>query len=55
LEVKIREKNISTGYATKWKREQDLEYYLNLGKSIGFKILESHTTNEVFQIRFQKE
>ncbi|MBY8989005.1 MAG: class I SAM-dependent methyltransferase [Candidatus Lokiarchaeota archaeon] len=54
LEVKIEEKEISTGYATKWDKEQDLEYYLNLGTSIGFKILESDTTNEIFYIRFQK-
>jgi len=55
LDIKIGEKEISTGYATKWDKEQDLEYYLNLGKAIGFKILESDTTNELFQIRFQKE
>ncbi|NVM16477.1 MAG: methyltransferase domain-containing protein [Candidatus Lokiarchaeota archaeon] len=55
LEVKVEEKEISTGYATKWDKEQDLEYYLNLGTSFGFRILESDTTNEIFYIRFQKE
>jgi len=55
IKIKIKKKEISTGYATKWDKEQDLEYYLSLGASIGFKILESDRTNEIFYIRFQKE
>jgi len=55
LEVKIEEKEISTGYATKWDKEQDLEYYLKLGTSIGFKFVEKKIMNEVFYLRFQKD
>ncbi len=55
LEVKIEDKEISTGYATKWDKEQDLEYYLKLGAAIGFKSVEKKITNEVFYLRFQKE
>ena len=55
LEVKIKEKEISTGYATKWDKEQDLEYYLELGDSIGFKIVEKKSMNEVFYLRFKKD
>lgn len=55
LEVKIKEKEISTGYATKWDKEQDLEYYLELGNLIGFKIVEKKSMNEVFYLRFQKD
>jgi ubiquinone/menaquinone biosynthesis C-methylase UbiE len=55
LEVKIEEKEISTGYATKWDKEQDLEYYLKLGTSIGFKSVETKTMNEIFYLRFQKD
>ena len=55
LEVKIEDKEISTGYATKWDKEQDFEYYLKLGTSIGFKSVEKKITNEVFYLRFQKE
>ena len=54
LEVKIGKKKISTGYATKWEKEQDLEYYLNLGTSIGFKIVEEKMMDQMFYIRFQK-
>jgi len=52
--VTIRDKKISTGYAVSWKKEQDLKYYSNLGKTIGFKILEQDVINETFYIRFQK-
>jgi len=55
LEVKIAEKEISTGYATKWDKEQDLEYYLKLGTSIGFKSVEKKIMNEIFYLRFQKD
>lgn len=54
LEVKIADKEISTGYATKWDKEQDLEYILNLGTSIGFKSVEKKLMNEIFYVRFQK-
>jgi len=54
LEVTIGDKIISTGYAVSWKKEQDLKYYSNLGKIIGFKILEQDVINETFYIRFQK-
>lgn len=54
LEVTIGDKNISTGYAVSWKKEQNLKYYSNLGKTIGFKILEQDVINETFYIRFQK-
>jgi ubiquinone/menaquinone biosynthesis C-methylase UbiE len=54
LEVKIGEKRIETGYATKWNKEQDIEYYINLGTSIGFKSAETKQLKEMFYIRFQK-
>lgn len=54
LEVKIGEKKISTGYATKWEKEQDLEYYLELGASVGFKSVEKKMMDQMFYIRFQK-
>ena len=54
LEVKIDEKIISTGYATKWNKEQDLDYYLKLGASIGFENIEKDTINQIFYIRFRK-
>ena len=55
LEVKIRDTNISTGYATKWVKEQDLEYYTNLGTSNGFSVVEKYPIDGMFYIRFKKD
>ncbi len=55
LEVKIGEKNISTGYGTKWDKEQDLEYYTNLGASNGFSVVEKYPIDGMFYIRFKKD
>ena len=54
LEVKFGEKKVKTGYATKWSKEQDLEYYIKIGSSIGFTSLETKEINELFYIRFYK-
>jgi len=54
LEVKIRDTKISTGYATKWVKEQDLEYYGKLGASNGFSVVEKHPIDGMFYIRFKK-
>ena len=55
LEVKIGETDISTGYATKWVKEQDLEYYANLGASNGFSVVEKSPIDGIFYIRFKKD
>jgi len=55
LEVKIRESEISTGYGTKWDKEQDLEYFVDLGTSNGFSVVEKYPINGIFYIRFKKE
>ena len=55
LEVKIRDTNISTGYATRWIKEQDLEYYGKLGASNGFSVVEKYPIDGMFYIRFKKD
>ncbi|MBY9016624.1 MAG: class I SAM-dependent methyltransferase [Candidatus Lokiarchaeota archaeon] len=55
LEVKIRKKKISTGYATRWVKEQDIEYYTNLGAFNGFSVVEKYPLDGIFYIRFRKE
>lgn len=54
LEVKFGEKTVETGYATKWSKVQDLEYYVKIGSSIGFTSVETKEFNELFYIRFYK-
>jgi len=55
LEVKIRKTKISTGYVTRWVKEQDLECYTNLGTSNGFSVVEKYPVDGIFYIRFKKE
>ncbi len=55
LEVKIRDTNISTGYATKWIKEQDLAYYAKLGTSNGFSVVEKDPIDGIFYVRFKKD
>ena len=54
LEVKIDDKIINTGYAIKWNKEQDMKYFLNLAKSMGFEILEQKVEKETFYLKFRK-
>ena len=55
LEVKIRDINISTGYATRWDKEQNSEYFASLGTSNGFSVVEKHPIDGMFYIRFKKD
>ena len=55
LEVKIRDTNISTGYATRWDKEQNLEYFASLGTSNGFSVVEKRPIDGMFYIRFKKD
>lgn len=55
LLVKLKEKEIETGYGTKWKeREQDASYYIDLCKKVGFEVILNETKNEIFYIKFKK-
>lgn len=56
LEVKINDKIIETGYGTYWQdKEQNMQYYIDLAKSIGFQVLEQHKEEHTFFIRFIKK
>jgi len=54
IDIKMKEKKISTGYGTFWDKTQTLDDYLRLGKDIGFKRLESKISDNTFYIKFQK-
>lgn len=55
LEVKINDKIIETGYGSKWDKVQDINYFSNLGKSVGFEVIESIEENNTFYLRFKKK
>ncbi|MFW9936719.1 MAG: class I SAM-dependent methyltransferase [Candidatus Thorarchaeota archaeon] len=54
IEISMKDKKVSTGYATHWNKQQNLKYYLKLGKEIGFKVLECVDKGEIFYLKFQK-
>ncbi|MFW9827590.1 MAG: class I SAM-dependent methyltransferase [Candidatus Thorarchaeota archaeon] len=54
LEIKINDKIIETGYGSKWDKVQDIKYFSNLGKSVGFEIIDSKEEENTFYLRFRK-
>lgn len=55
LEIKIEDKIIETGYGTLWSgREQDLSYYSNIGKEVGFEVISEEVTGQTYCLKFRK-
>ena len=56
LEVKIKDRIVETGYGTHWQdKEQNLQYFIDLVKDIGFQVKEQHEKEHTFYIRFIKK
>ena len=55
LEVDIGVKKITTGYGTSWGKKFDMEHYLDLGKKVGFKVIEKEVNGETFFIKYLKD
>ncbi len=55
LEVIIEDNKIETGYGALWNKEQNIEYFSNLGKNVGFEILESKEEEVTFYLRYKKK
>ena len=54
VEVNIGDKVIDTGYATRWNKTQNLEYFLKLGEKVGFQTIDKILKQGQIFIRFQK-
>jgi ubiquinone/menaquinone biosynthesis C-methylase UbiE len=55
LVVFVRGKEIKTGYGVKWKeRVQNMEYYLDLAKEIGFNIVDNTQQDQHFFVHLKK-
>ena len=54
VEVIIGDKMIETGYATRWDKVQDLEYFSRLGEIFNFLIIEREKKKKQIFIRFKK-
>ncbi|KKN33204.1 hypothetical protein LCGC14_0805990 [marine sediment metagenome] len=44
----------NTGYGVLWNKQQNIEYFSNLAKSLGFEILESNEEKITFFLRLRK-
>lgn len=55
LSIEIPNKTLHTGYGVLWKgKQQDIEYYIKLGKEVGFKVAKRELNESVFKVEFKK-
>lgn len=55
LEIQTNKKLIKTGYGVLRKdKEQDIEYFIKIGKKIGFKVTREEQQDQIFKIIFRK-
>ncbi|WP_066502685.1 class I SAM-dependent methyltransferase [Abyssisolibacter fermentans] len=55
LKIHLEDKIIETGYGVQWKgREQNIDLYIELGKKIGFKVIEQKLNEQTYYIKFKK-
>ena len=54
LNVKFKDKILDTGYGVKWDKIQDANHFMDLGKVVGFEVLEQQEEKNIFYIKFRK-
>lgn len=54
MKIQIKNKEIITGYGTRWNKEQDIGYFIELLQEIGFKTVNQKVEEEYFFLRLQK-
>jgi len=54
VKVIIGDKEIDTGYGTHWNKEQNIKYFIDLGKDVGFKVSSKQEVDKKIFIRFHK-
>ena len=54
LKIKVNENIINTGYGTRWKKDQNADFFLQLGKDVGFEVIEEKIAEDTFFIKFIK-
>ncbi|MFW9818175.1 MAG: hypothetical protein ACFFE5_01090, partial [Candidatus Thorarchaeota archaeon] len=54
MKVQIKNIEIITGYGTRWNKEQDINYFIDLLQEIGFKVVNQIVEEEYFFLRLQK-
>jgi ubiquinone/menaquinone biosynthesis C-methylase UbiE len=54
LKITIDDKVIDAGYGTRWEKEQNANYFIQLGREVGFEVLEQKVDDYMFYIKFKK-
>jgi len=54
IKIQIKGKKIVTGYGTRWNKEQNLEYFIDLARKVGFIISVQKQEEEHFFLRLKK-
>jgi ubiquinone/menaquinone biosynthesis C-methylase UbiE len=54
IKIQIKSKEVITGYGTRWNKEQDINFFIELAKSVGFKIVDQKLEEQYFFLRMQK-
>lgn len=54
MKVNFNRKKIITGYGTRWDKEQDIDYFIDLANNIRFKIIEQNLKEDYFFLRLRK-
>jgi ubiquinone/menaquinone biosynthesis C-methylase UbiE len=54
IKVKIKNNEGRTGYGTRWNKEQDINYFIKIVKSVGFKVIDQRVEEEYFFLKLQK-
>jgi ubiquinone/menaquinone biosynthesis C-methylase UbiE len=54
MNVQVKNKEVITGYGTRWNKEQSISYFIELSQEIGFKVVNQKEEEEYFFLRLQK-
>ena len=55
LEIGLKDINIKTTYGIRWNQAgQDLEYYMDLGRKVGFEVITKEVMDQIYCIKFRK-
>ena len=54
ITIQIKHKKVKTGYGVHWNKTQDITYFLELAKSIGFEVIEQKKKDQTFFLRLKK-
>jgi len=55
LKVRLPSKEVETGYGTSWDKVQNIEYFKELARKTGFKVMKEWSKDEIFHLEMTKK